>query len=103
LFNTAPEKVVRNIKINSRSTIFNRTRQFTAYADDVAIIGRTVRVLNEVLLQLQTAAVFIGLAINIDKSKYMKNKETINVANTGIELHGQNFERVNTFKYLRST
>jgi hypothetical protein len=59
-FNTAPEKVVRNIEINSHGTIFNRTRQVIAYADDVAIFGRTMGALNEVLMQIQRVAVFIG-------------------------------------------
>jgi hypothetical protein len=89
---------VRNIEINTHGTIFNRTRQFIAYADDVAVNGRTMVVLNEVLLHLQTVTVFIWLVINTEKSKYMKIKETINVANTGNELHGKNFERANTFK-----
>jgi hypothetical protein len=65
---------MRNIEINPRSTIFNRTRLFIAYADDVAIIGRTVGTLNEVLMQPQIAAVSAGLVINTDKAKYMKTK-----------------------------
>jgi hypothetical protein len=32
----------------------------------------------------------------------MKTKETVNVANTDIELNGQNFQKVDTFKYLGS-
>jgi hypothetical protein len=45
------------IEINPCGTTFNRTRQFIAHVDDEAIIGRTVGALNEVLMQLQTAAV----------------------------------------------
>jgi hypothetical protein len=39
-----------NIEINPCGIIFNRTRQFIVYADDEAIIGRTVRALNEDLM-----------------------------------------------------
>jgi hypothetical protein len=64
--------VKKNIAINPRGTIFNITREFIAYADDVAIIGISVGALNEFLKQLQTAAVPTGLVINTDKTKYMK-------------------------------
>jgi predicted amidophosphoribosyltransferase len=56
-------QVVRNVAINQCGTILNRTRQFIAYADDVAITGRTVGALNEVLMQLQTAVVSSRLVI----------------------------------------
>jgi hypothetical protein len=85
--------------LNPRGIIFNITRQFIAYADDVAITGRSVGALSEGLMQLQTATVSTGLVINTNKTKYMKNKETVNVANIDIELNGQYFERVDTFKY----
>jgi hypothetical protein len=67
LFNTGPKKVVITIEINLCGTIFNKTRKFIAYADDTAIIGRTVGVLNEVLTQLQTETVSTGLVINMTK------------------------------------
>jgi hypothetical protein len=40
LFNLCMEKIIRNIRINPGGTIFNRTRQCLAYADDVVILGR---------------------------------------------------------------
>jgi hypothetical protein len=95
---------MRNVAINPRGTILNRTRQFIAYADDVAIIVRTAGALNEVLTQLQTAAVPTGLVIthNTNKTKCMKTKETLNVSSIDTELKGQNFERAGTFQYLGS-
>jgi hypothetical protein len=50
LFNIGLEKVMINTEINPGGTIFSRTRQFMACADDVAVIGRSVGVLNEVLM-----------------------------------------------------
>jgi hypothetical protein len=100
LFNIGLEKVMRNVEINPGGTIFNRTRQFMAYADDVAVIGRSVGVLNEVLMQLQTAAASTGLVINTTKTKYMRSKEIIGAANVGIKLYGQIYEKVDNFKYL---
>jgi hypothetical protein len=94
LFNIGLEKVIRNIEINPGGTIFNRTRQFKAYADDVAAIGRSVEVLNEVHMQLQTVAVSAGLVINTTKTKYMRSKETIGAANIDIELNRQIYEKI---------
>jgi hypothetical protein len=74
LFNTGLDGVMINIEINPCGTIFNRTRQFIAYADDEAVTGRTVGAPNEVLMQLQTAVLSTGLVINNDKTKHMKAK-----------------------------
>jgi hypothetical protein len=100
LFNIGLEKVMRNIEINPGGTIFNRTRQFMACADDVAVIGRSVGVLNEVLMQLQTVAASTGLAINTTKTKYTRSTETIGAANIDMKLNGQIYERVDNFNYL---
>jgi hypothetical protein len=60
LFNIGLEKVMRNIEINPEGTIFSRTRQFMAYADDVAVISRSVGVLNEVLMKLKQRLYLLG-------------------------------------------
>jgi hypothetical protein len=39
LFNLCMENIIRNVTINTGGTIFNRTRQCLAYADDVVILG----------------------------------------------------------------
>jgi hypothetical protein len=67
LFNIGLEKVMRNIEINPGDTIFKRTRQCMACADNVVVIERSVGVVNEVLMQLQTSAVSTGLVINTTK------------------------------------
>jgi hypothetical protein len=41
------EKIIRNVRINPGGTIYNRTRQCLAYADDVVILGRTIRIQKE--------------------------------------------------------
>ena len=39
LLNIVLEKVIRNTDSNPNRTISNRTRQHTAYADDVSVLG----------------------------------------------------------------
>jgi len=41
LFNIALEKVIRDAAVNARGTIFYKSVQILAYADDIDIIGRT--------------------------------------------------------------
>jgi hypothetical protein len=100
LFNIGLEKVIRNMEINPGATIFNRTRQYMAYADDIVVIGRSVGTLNEVHMQMQTAASAVGLEININKTKYMRTKKGNVVVKSDMTLNGPTFEDADTFKYL---
>jgi len=43
LFNLALGNVVRQLSVQTASTIFHRSVQLTGYADDVNIMGRTKR------------------------------------------------------------
>jgi MarR-like DNA-binding transcriptional regulator SgrR of sgrS sRNA len=56
--------------------------------------------LNEVHMQIQTAASATGLEININKTKYMRTKKGNKVVKSDITLNGQTFEEVDNFKYL---
>jgi hypothetical protein len=44
--------IIRNVKTIPGGAIFNRTRQFLAYADDVVILGQTDRYISENLLNV---------------------------------------------------
>jgi hypothetical protein len=43
-------KMIRNIETNPIGTIFNRTRQYIAYSDDVLILGCSVSETEEVVM-----------------------------------------------------
>jgi hypothetical protein len=47
LFNQCMEKIIRNVRTNPGGTIYNRTRQCLAYADDVVILGEIRRIHKE--------------------------------------------------------
>jgi hypothetical protein len=56
LFNLALEKVVRSAQINRTGTIFNKSVQVLAFADDVDIIGRSEAAVKEAYVALKAAA-----------------------------------------------
>jgi len=74
LFNLAMEKVVRNAGIQTNGTIFYKSVQLLAYADDTDIIARSQTALKEAFLSLERAAGEMGLKINKEKTKYLTTR-----------------------------
>jgi sorting nexin-29 len=71
LFNIALEKVIRDANINTRGTIFFKSVQILAYADDIDIIARTETAMKEAFTKSEKAAKKTHLNINQEKTKYM--------------------------------
>ena len=67
--NIALETVIRDAAINIRSTIFYKSVQILAYADDIDIIGRTQSAMIEAFTTLEKAANGMNLIINQEKTK----------------------------------
>jgi hypothetical protein len=84
------EKIFRNVKTNPGRTIFNRTRQCLASADDVVILGLSVRYISETLEDRAVVATQIGLSMNNAKTKYVVNRKDNNNEPKEIELMGKN-------------
>jgi hypothetical protein len=101
LFNLCMEKIIRNTRINPGGTIFNRTRQCLAYADDVVILGRSEGYIKETLEEMAAVTRQIGLQMNDTKTKYTINRLDENKVKV-IELMGKKYEKVEPFKYLGS-
>jgi hypothetical protein len=59
------------MKTDKRATIYNKSSQICAYADDTAIIARTKRKLIEVYEELDEEAEQMGLMVNCKETKYM--------------------------------
>ena len=101
LFNIALEKIIRDSKINTRSTIFSKSVQIIAYADDIDIIARTQKDLKDAFLALEREAQKMHLSINQSKTKYMQCL-TNSDSSTHLEIGDYSFEKVNSFIYLGS-
>ena len=70
LFNIALEKVIRDSGIQTRGTIFFKTVQILAYADDIDLMAGTTPGLSEAFLNLEKSARNMGLVINQEKTVY---------------------------------
>ena len=101
LFNLALEKVVRDSGINTRGTIFNRSVQILAYADDIDILSRSAKELKVAFLALEKAAGKMNLKINIQKTKYMFCGKKESPLRT-FDINQYKFESVTNFTYLGS-
>lgn len=82
--------------------MLNKPVQIMAYADDIVILGRSLRNVIEVFIALDQAAVNIGLRINEHKMKYMCMERKNDVTRQNLTIDNYNFEGVNEFIYLGS-
>ena len=71
LFNFALGYAIRRVQVNQDGLKLNETHQLLAYADDVNILGGSVRTANKNAEALVDATKEIGLEVNAHKTKYM--------------------------------
>ena len=98
LFNLVLENIMRKIPTNKGGTIFNRTTQNLAFADDIAMLGTNVKYLKENFHLLEENAGNMGLRVSREKTKYMIG--TRNKIRWRNLQDFEGFERVKSFKYL---
>jgi hypothetical protein len=71
LFNFALEWAIRKVQLNQDGLKLNGTHQLLTYANDVNIMGGSIRAVKENAEALVVDAKKIGLEVNADKTKYM--------------------------------
>jgi len=104
LFNFALEYAIRRVQVNQDGMKLNVTHQLLAYADDVNILGESIHTLKENAEALVAATREIGLEVSADKTKYMVMSRDQNAGrNHSVRIDNSTFERVEEFKYLRTT
>ena len=70
-FNFGSEWAIRRVQVNQDGLKLNGTHQLLAYADDVNILGCSIRAVKENAETLVVVAKEIGLEVNADKTKYV--------------------------------
>ena len=91
-----------NKKINFRGDISLKLKQIVAYADDVALLASSLKVLKEIFHKLQNETILVWLNINEDKTKYMQIKRTGIIHITHLKIDNFDFENLENFNYLCS-
>lgn len=104
LFNIVLEKAVRSSNVNVHNTIYRKSVQLVAYADDIDIVARSVRHLEEPFTALRMEAANLGLEVNVDKTKYMVATAStpLSTAPQTIQLGETSFNMIDNFVYLGS-
>ena len=103
LFNIALEKVVREIRMDQGGVrIGDANIGLLAYADDIVLLAENKDQLRRQANKLIENAKRIGLEINTEKTEYMvvQRKVPLNNQNSGLEVEGHTFKRIQQFKYL---
>ena len=99
-FNFALEFAIRRIQVSQDGLKLNGTHQLLVYADNVNILGRSLRTLGE-----DTAASLVAIKeIVLDKTKYMVKSRDQNAGRShGMKNDNISFERMEDFRYLGKT
>lgn len=97
VFNLVLHSVVN--EIDQKGTIFNKSSQICAYADDILIIARSKNTLKDIFKKLEETAQVTGLVINRDKTKYMLRSHIQQEA-PNLVISDHVYESVKAFKYL---
>ena len=62
---------IRRVQVNQDGLKLNGTHQLLVYADDVHILGGSIRIIKKNAEPLIVASKGIGLEVNDDKTKYL--------------------------------
>jgi hypothetical protein len=79
LFNFALEYAIRKVRVNQDGVKLNGTHQLLVYADDVNILGRSVRNIKKNTEALGLVSKENVLEVYADKTKYMDMSQDHNV------------------------
>ena len=88
-------------KLEMRGNISTRLKHVCVYVDDIVLVTRTKQALTKTFQKLKQEAIKYGLAINQNKTKYMRHSRVqTNVKNKEIKIEGMKIEELNSAKYL---
>jgi hypothetical protein len=92
------------VQVNRDGLKLNGTRQHLVRADDVNILGGSVRTVKKNTEALLVGSKEIGLEVNADKTKYVVMFRDENAGRShSMKIDNSSFERAEEFKYLGTT
>ena len=95
--------VLRKAGVHRNGTIFQKSVQLLAYADDNDIIGRTKRALTDAFSAIERESTKMGLAVNEDKTEYMlSTNRDVQLIDSPITADNYTFDTVKEFINLSS-
>jgi hypothetical protein len=98
------ENAIRKVQENQVVLKLNGILQLLAYADDVNPLGDNTDTINKNTQTLIDASKEVGLAVNVEKTKYMVVSRDQNAdQNREIKIGNRSFENVSQVKYFRTT
>jgi sorting nexin-29 len=103
LFNICLEKLIRDAEVETRNTIFNKSVQILAYADDIVINVLSLALVKEIFISKEKTAKEMGLRVNENKIKFMALNDPAYsnlMCNRIFMIESYNFEVVTEFIYL---
>jgi hypothetical protein len=102
LFNLALEYVIRQLPADANGTLEYRINQLVGYADDICLLGRSARSVNEVYEGMKITAKKIGLNINVSKTKAVLQTRAQSRETEQLRIDDHNIQVVDSFVYLGS-
>ena len=100
LFNILLKKVIREAKVNRNGTLYTKQDMLLTYADDIDIMGRTLRAVTATFEQIEKEFAKVGLAVNGEKTKLMVSTRKTSRLGPTVELGNYSLEVVKDFIYL---
>ena len=97
-FNIALGNIVKQLSVQTTSTIFHKSVQLFGYADDINVMGRTKSAISHVYGELKERAKEVGLIINVDKTKAIVQNRRLGKGGT-LTVEDHKIEVVRRFKY----
>ena len=102
-FNLTLEKIIHKTTLYPRGIVFNRTKQYMAYADDVNT-ARSIQAINKVIQEMEELSNDTDLQVHVDRTKYMNTSKykykNMQPKTTNINYKGH--PEGSEFKYLGS-
>jgi hypothetical protein len=95
LFNLALEYVIKRVKANQEDLKLNDAHQLLVYADDVNILGGSIRTVRKNTQALAIASKGTGLEENGQKTKYMVMSRDQNAGqNNNVQIANKSLQMV---------